>query len=133
MSKNIPLSPKHGVNPIIPVCFWCGKEKNEIALLGKVGKEDVQAPMHMVLNYDPCDECKENWEKGVALLEITERATDNRPPMTAQGGLSVYPTGRYLIVRPEVWTEMTGVECKAGDKTFIDPDLFNRLMGGGEQ
>lgn len=24
----ITLSPKYGVNPTIPVCFWCGEEKN---------------------------------------------------------------------------------------------------------
>lgn len=32
--SGIKLSPKYGVNPTIPVCFWCGKEKNEIALMG---------------------------------------------------------------------------------------------------
>ena len=31
---SILLSPKHGVNPTIPVCFWCGREKNEVALMG---------------------------------------------------------------------------------------------------
>ena len=41
MSKGtIELSPKHGVNATIPVCFWCGKEKNEIAILGRVRKRD---------------------------------------------------------------------------------------------
>ena len=36
MSKSIRLSPAHGVNPTIPICFWCGNEKNEIALMGKL-------------------------------------------------------------------------------------------------
>ena len=39
MSKDdIKLSPKHGLNPTMPVCFWCGKEKNEVAhiLINKV-------------------------------------------------------------------------------------------------
>lgn len=42
MSRNgsIELSPKYGVNPTIPVCFWCGKEKNEIALMGRVRKRE---------------------------------------------------------------------------------------------
>lgn len=34
--NGIEISPKHGLNPTIPVCFWCGKEKNEIALLGRI-------------------------------------------------------------------------------------------------
>ena len=33
--KNIKISPKHGLNPLIPKCFFCGKEKNEIAILGR--------------------------------------------------------------------------------------------------
>ena len=63
MSDSIKLSPKYGVNPTIPCCFFCGKEKNEIALLGKVGKrdEDIEAPMHMVIDYEPCDECRPCW------------------------------------------------------------------------
>jgi hypothetical protein len=28
---SIKLSPKHGVNPTICTCMWCGKPKNEIA------------------------------------------------------------------------------------------------------
>ena len=44
MAKSIPLSPKHGLNPTIPVCAWCGKEKNEIKKSipnqGKISKYD---------------------------------------------------------------------------------------------
>ena len=36
MSKGIEISPKHGVNPTIPICFWFGEEKGEIVLLGRV-------------------------------------------------------------------------------------------------
>lgn len=43
--SSIKISPKHGVNPTIPVCFFCGKPKNEIALMGRMGgKEDIEAP-----------------------------------------------------------------------------------------
>ena len=40
MSRNIILSPKYGVNPTIPVCFWCGEQKPEIALMGRVYEKD---------------------------------------------------------------------------------------------
>lgn len=39
MSKGIKISPKYGLNPTIPVCFWCGKQKNEIALMGRMSKK----------------------------------------------------------------------------------------------
>lgn len=55
-NAGIKLSPKHGLNPTIPVCFWCGEERNEVALLGHIGDgrkhEDFEAPMHMVIDYD---------------------------------------------------------------------------------
>lgn len=35
--SSIKVSPKYGVNPTIPVCFFCGKPKNEIALMGEDG------------------------------------------------------------------------------------------------
>ena len=54
MSKgDIRLSKKYGVNPSIPICFWCGQEKNEIALLGHIGDgrrgEDLEAPRNILL------------------------------------------------------------------------------------
>ena len=79
---DIRLSPKYGLNPTIPVCFFCGKQKNEIALLGRISNRkrvrtawggsseqvfdsDVEAPRNMILDYEPCDECKEKFKEGV--------------------------------------------------------------------
>ena len=65
MANSIPLSPKHGLNPTIPVCAWCGEPKNEIALMGRIKTdvrgEDPQAPMHCVLDYEPCEHCQEEY------------------------------------------------------------------------
>ena len=36
MENDILLSPKYGVNPTMPVCFWCGEDRGEIALLGRI-------------------------------------------------------------------------------------------------
>jgi len=58
MSKRdgIKLSPKYGINPTIPLCFWCGQEKNEIALMDHIGDgrkgEDIEAPIKGVLKPD---------------------------------------------------------------------------------
>ena len=81
MSDSIKLSPKYGVNPTIPVCFFCGKPKNEVALLGKMGGkgEDIEAPMHMVIDYEPCDECKANMDMGITIMGVVTKNPDNRP------------------------------------------------------
>ena len=53
-NAGIKLSPKHGLNPTIPVCFWCGEERNEVALLGHIGDgrkhEDFEAPTSRAKN-----------------------------------------------------------------------------------
>lgn len=56
MGKSIKISKKYGVNPTIPVCFFCGEQKNEVALLGHIGDyrkgEDIEAPRYAVLDYE---------------------------------------------------------------------------------
>lgn len=62
MSKSIRISEKHGLNPCIPICPFCGQEKNELALLGYI-KGDKEAPKSAILNLEPCDTCRENLEE----------------------------------------------------------------------
>ena len=97
---DIPLSPKHGLNPTIPICFWCGEEKNEIALMGRIGDarkgEDFEAPMHAVLDYEPCDKCREKMSLGFTMIEATH--TPN-PTTKVQMQPGVYPTGRYAVIK----------------------------------
>lgn len=95
MSKNsIPISPKHGLNPTIPICFFCGQEKNEIALMGKL-KGDVEAPRAICLDYEPCDHCKELFAQGILCIGVTDcPLPDGRPPISG----SLYPTGAYMVV-----------------------------------
>ena len=102
MSKDgIRVSPKHGLNPCIPVCFYCGEQKNEIALLGRIGDgrrgEDFEAPKNAVLDYVPCEECQKKFAEGVLIIEVKEVPDRLQLPI-AEGA---YPTGRYSVVRPE--------------------------------
>jgi hypothetical protein len=93
-SKSITMSPKYGVNPTIPVCFFCGEEKQEIALLGKL-KGDVEAPHRMCLDYEPCEKCKQAFTQGILLVGVVTRPLpDNRPPIQE----NLYPTGSYMLV-----------------------------------
>lgn len=132
MSNDIKLSPKYGVNPTIPVCFWCGKEKNEIALLGRISgksrREDIEAPRHMVLDYEPCDECKKNRQLGVTVIEATETPnTEGQPPIDKYDH---FPTGRYCVLKTEaadrIFSEYAPWE--AGKCVLVDKEVYSMFV-----
>lgn len=126
---SIKLSPKHGVNPTMGRCMWCGEPTNEIAMLGKL-KGDKEAPRYSVLSYEPCDKCKEIWKQGVALIECTPNEfEDGRPPFTKDSdGVAVYPTGHLFVIRPEPVSTLFNRECKAGDVIAIDDAVYSMLQ-----
>lgn len=126
MSKGIKISPKHGLNPTIPMCFWCGKQKNEIALMGRM-KDDIEAPKNMVLDYVPCEECQNHMNMGVAILEASDHPnTENQPPM--QEG--VYPTSRFVVVTTECADRVFDqyAPWQAGKKVFVDSAVFSHFI-----
>lgn len=123
MSKSIEVSPKHGLNPCMPICFFCGETKNEIALLGRIGgKEDLEAPMKAILDYEPCEECKKKFAEGVLLVEVTDYPNMEGQPMIAK---NAYPTGRYSVVRPEA---LRG-DFKAGSKALVLRSDYEQMFG----
>lgn len=125
MSNSIKLSPKHGLNPCIPVCFFCGEEKKEIALLGHIGDkrkgEDFEAPMKAVLDYEPCEKCREQFARGVLLIEVTTSPEYMGMPISE----NAYPTGRYVVVKPEA---LNG-DFKAGSKALVHKKDFIAMFG----
>ena len=126
MSKGIKISPKYGVNPTIPVCFWCGKQKNEIALMGHM-KGDLEAPKNMVLDYVPCEECQSHMAMGVAVLEASDHPnTEGQPPM--QKG--VYPTSRFVVVTTECADRVFNAYApwSEGKKVFVDSAVFSHFL-----
>ena len=80
MTRSIRLHSKYGVNPTIPQCFWCGQDKNEVALLGAAYKGE--APMHMVLDHEPCETCKQKFAQGILFFEVDDE-----------------PTGRWVVIK----------------------------------
>lgn len=143
MSRNgIELSPKHGINATIPICFWCGKEKNEIAMLGRVRERDprtgrvvpgsdLEVPMKMVLNYEPCDCCKEQFNQGVRIVEAVPDPGDTRPAISEdEHGNKMYPTGRLLVLTPEGARKIFTVNpsmLEAGKALCLDEETFNAV------
>lgn len=93
--SSIRLHKEHGLNPTIPQCFFCGKDKNEILLLGASYKE--QAPMHIgVVNKEPCDECKSMMAQGVMLISVKDGEQGENP----------YRTGRVCVLKVEAAQRM---------------------------
>lgn len=132
MSRGIEISPKHGLNPTIPVCFWCGKEKNEIALLGRIREKtkrgsDIEAPRRMVIDYEPCDECKKMWDSGVAVIEVQETPTMPNQPEIQKG---IYPTGRFAVVTVEGADRVFPQHApwSKGQKVFVDATVFSHFV-----
>ncbi len=126
MSKSLPLSPKHGLNPSIGICAWCGKPTNEILLLGKLPK-DAEAPMYAVADYEPCDECKAAWSQGVTILEVTSKHIDNRPPISkTSDGVEVYPTCRYAVITREAASHLLIPQDK--DVVYMYDTEFKKIF-----
>ena len=127
-NAGIKLSPKHGLNPTIPVCFWCGEERNEVALLGHIGDgrkhEDFEAPRHMVIDYEPCEKCRAKMALGVTLMEATSKPNSVAKVEMQKG---IYPTGRYVVIKREAARKMFD-NIGGNDKAFVDTELFNRLV-----
>ena len=135
--SSIKLSKKHGVNPSICKCFFCGESKG-IALMGHIGDyrkgEDIEAPREIVMDYEPCDKCIENMNKGVTLIEVTDiQPEDKRPPLTAQGGTKVYPLGGWCVLKPEAMKRVFNADMTAGQKVFVDSQVMQMIQGNTEQ
>jgi hypothetical protein len=94
------LNPKHGVNPTIRQCFWCGEDTGEILLLGDAMKE--QAPMHSVTDYNPCDRCTDAFDQGILIIEVSRTPLQDKQP-DLQG---TYPTGAHWVITEEAVTRL---------------------------
>lgn len=92
MSGSIKLSEKYGVNPAIPKCFYCGEDKNEIILVGKL-PGDVEAPRGKVWDKEPCVKCAEYMQQGIILISVdVARTTDKANP---------WRSGGWVVMREE--------------------------------
>ena len=101
MSKSIPVSEKHGVNPSMLMCLFCDEPKG-IAMLGRL-PNDAEAPRQVLADYDPCDKCKAEWDKGVVFIgTTTECPNDKFPPIGKDAdGKPLWPTGSWTVLTDE--------------------------------
>ena len=130
MSDGIKISPKHGVNPTIPICFWCGKDKDEIALMGRIDKEDSEAPHKLIMDYKPCSGCKELFSKGVHVIGASDHPMIPKMfPIVDDGSIKLYPTGKMFVASENWIQEFLKANHKENmidnvlkEKTLIMPD-----------
>lgn len=126
--KGIKISPKHGLNPSLVKCFWCGNDKG-LVLMGKigVGKEDPEAPRDVVIDLIPCDDCKKRFSEGIHIVEATEDGTcfsNNRNfRMTSFGGKVFYPTGRWCVLKEGAINNMP-----KGSRVLTDAQTMDKLL-----
>lgn len=87
---------KHGVNPSLSKCFFCG-EVHEIILFGLL-PEDKEAPREIVLSYDPCEKCRELFSTGCLFIGVSEKPL-HEGHLPIQEGF--FPTGSYALISRE--------------------------------
>lgn len=119
---SIRLSDKHGVNPTIAICFYCGEEKNEIALLGKL-KGDQKAPMRACIDLNPCQECIGHMKRGVILVEAEPHPDNQTIPRRLGGWVVVNESAvKILPIDPD---ELESVLQRRF--AFISEDLWTMV------
>lgn len=94
------LHKEHGINPTMRQCFWCKENTGEILLLGAAFKGE--APMSMVTDYDPCENCMKAFDQGILLIEVSKTPlTEKQPDLSG-----AYPTGSHWVVTEDAIKRM---------------------------
>src|SRR5262245_54993803 len=75
--SHIKLSPTHGVNPSVLVCFICGKDWG-VALLGRL-PGDVEAPRQLIAPREYCNDCTERLKTKIALIRVAKGSDESNP------------------------------------------------------
>ncbi len=86
--------------------------------------------MGVILDYEPCGECKENRKLGVTLMEVSERPVHEGYPEIQNG---IYPTGRWCVIKHEAAERMFSGFLNDKDALFVDCGIYDQVVGGNAQ
>lgn len=117
MSGRLVLSPRHGVNPALMLCFVCGKEYG-VALMGLIrGTNDREAPRHVTDPNFLCTECETRLKGEIAVIEVN-----------AQGQRTGYVAflGSEFAARLTPETLRRDVERRR--MAFVDEEFWNTYI-----
>lgn len=111
---------KHGLNPSLDICFYCGEDKG-VVLFGKLNSdikghfesqgqsEDGKAPRKVVMTKTPCKKCIEHMKQGVLFISIDESKTvDEENP---------YRTGYMTLLKEEA---VVRIFCEDMSKKMLE-------------
>lgn len=126
--SGIKISQNHGVNPSIPICFFCHRPKNEIVLMGKL-KDDRKAPMYCIVDQEPCDECKKDMAMGIALIGTRNTPVSEQQPAIGNG---LYLTGDFIVIAETFVQNIFKPEdvdtILANKKALVPQELLDDMM-----
>jgi hypothetical protein len=119
------LHKKNGLNPTIPVCILCGKDKEQIALSGNAYKSDEPAPMRMLLDIEPCPDCKKKYlTSGVLLVEGRDNGTftGRCTALSDEGFMKVFqdvqiPEGKICVITEDAMDKLQELFKRSGITT----------------
>jgi hypothetical protein len=136
-TNSLRISPKHGVNPSVGVCFWCGEDDGTVLLAGKMKSteedSDPEAPRRMCASLEPCKQCEENMALGITLMEATDEEISRVEGFSSSHAVrKPVPTGRWWVLKEDAIRrlvqppELVEHILKAG-KSYIDPETAKSL------
>ena len=98
--------------------------------MGHIGNgrkhEDFEAPKYMVIDFEPCEECKKNMALGFTVMEATN-SPNSISRVEMQKG--VYPTGRFMVLKTEAAHRIFNGLADGVSKAFVDVATFTQLFG----
>ena len=115
------LHKKYGLNPTITQCFFCGKDKNEIALLGAAYKN--QAPTHAVIDKEPCEKYKKYMEMGIMFVSVKDN-TDQENPYNQE---NPYRTGKIAVIIEQAAKKIFGDSIGKFRFAFVEDKAWKKI------
>jgi len=127
-------------------CVFCGEDKKEIALSKNLNKNAFpDSSKSVIVDFDPCRDCMQNWTTGVALVPIQrydEQIHGKIPKklliVTGAEKYSYVPLGGYIVLDEDSEfcknfnkdnpTDM----LEKGKVVFINKDFYEYLLQIGE-
>lgn len=108
------------MNPTLTVCFLCGEDTGEIALLGAAYKGQGPAPMRMCINHDPCKACQERMQTGTILVSVrtARNAADRENP---------HRTGAMIVIKDEAAKRIFGDAIGNSKFAFVDDEFWDKV------
>ena len=102
-----------------------------MALLGHIGDarkgEDIEASMRTIIDYEPCHTCLAKMDSGFTVVEATT-SPNNTTSVPINDG--IYPTGRFVVIKPEAANKIFRIEDGA-TKAFLEDGLFRKIFHDG--